>query len=1296
MSTAGMLGATDAPSDPTASLITGGGETGALTRTIDWRTTPLGPASEWPQSLRTALGICVHSRFPIALYWGPEFVMLYNDSLIPMVGANKHPQAMGRPAFEVLPEIRAIIEPLLLQVVKTGEATWSEDLMLPLVRGAAPEEGYFTFTYSPIRDESGGVGGVFCAVMETTAKVIEERRLRLLNALAEATQARTTEEACAHAAGQIARFPNDVPFALLYLFDEIARVARLVGVSNVERDTPRSPASIPFGDASVWPFEEALTRTSPPFVELAAGVEGARAVVILPIERSGGGRPFGFLVAGLSPLLRSSDSYNRFHNLLASSLSQAVSNAAAYEEEKKRAEGLAELDRAKTTFFSNISHEFRTPLTLMLAPIQDMLAMPEGAPADSRSLELLNRNALRLLKLVNTLLEFSRIEAGRVDAVYQPVDLSALTVDLASSFRAAIERAGLTLVVDAPPLPEPVYVDCDMWEKIVLNLLSNAFKFTFEGSIVVRLRMEQDGAHLEVADTGTGIAEHELPRLFERFHRIERARSRSHEGSGIGLALIQELVRLHGGDIHVTSKVGAGTTFRVRVPRGLAHLPPSRIREERALPSVALEASTFVEEASRWGNAPPDPRPDSRDLLTLSSPRTAEDRERILFADDNADMRDYVLRLLRERWAAEAVGDGLAALESIKRAPPDLVLCDVMMPGLDGLALVQAMRADPTLRAVPVILLSARSGEEDEAIGLSTGANDYIAKPFSARELLVRVASKLSAARAAREMAAIEERQRANLYRHFMQAPFPVAVFKGPTHVIELANPSVLRAWGKGPEILGSPLGDAIPELRDQPYIGYLDDVFRTGVAYEGRESQARLPTGPSGELEDNYYNFVYAPLRDGDGSIEGVLLSAFDVSPQVTARQEIERALTLLKKATDERARALEEATRANRAKDEFLATMSHELRTPLNAIVGWAHLLRTGTVVQEKMPGALEAIERNARMQSRLIEDMLDLARIEQGKLVLSVGPTEMVRVVEAALDSVRPAAEAKSIRLQPVLDSHATIVGDGDRLQQVVWNLLSNAIKFTPKGGRVQIRVRREHSYVELVVADDGQGIDPSFLPHVFDRFRQADAKISRQAAGLGLGLAIVRSIIELHGGTVTAQSDGPGQGATFTVRLPTAPLRADTLPSVEEAGGAAVAPSFDCPPVLAGLRILVVDDEGDTRELLRYILEQCGSVVTLAANADEAFAALHAGGPEVLISDIGMPVNDGYTLIRRVRAMPAGDAGLIPAIALTAYARSEDRAHALRAGFDMHLTKPIDPGELRVVVATLVEGVRRRRG
>ncbi|HSY39724.1 MAG TPA: HAMP domain-containing sensor histidine kinase, partial [Polyangia bacterium] len=453
-------------------FLAGAGEMGALVRSTEWGATPFGRLAAWPQSLRTTMSICLNSRFPIAVYWGPDYLMLYNQSLVPMVGPKKHPGALGQPARLVLAEIWGIIEPLLRQVRTTGEATWSEDLMLPLARTGLPEESYFTFTYSPIRDETGGVGGVFCAVVETTDKVIEERRLRLLNALAEAARAPTPADACAHAAAEIARAPTDVPFALVYLTDE-AGVATLVGAANIATGTPSAPRTIRPGAGAPWPLAE--VKDGPFFVPLTDGPGGVRGVAILPIEQSGGGRRYGFVVAGLSPLLSQTASYTRFHTLLAATVSQAVASAAAFEEERKRAEDLAELDRAKTAFFSNVSHEFRTPLTLMLGPAEDALAEAALLPPEDRERwELVHRNALRLSKLVNALLDFSRIEAGRIEASFEPTDLGALTGELVSMFRSAIDRGGLKLRLDLPPLDEPAYVDREMWEKIVLNLLSNA------------------------------------------------------------------------------------------------------------------------------------------------------------------------------------------------------------------------------------------------------------------------------------------------------------------------------------------------------------------------------------------------------------------------------------------------------------------------------------------------------------------------------------------------------------------------------------------------------------------------------------------------------------------------------------------------------------------------------------------------------------------------------------------------------------------------------------------------------
>ncbi|HYQ26798.1 MAG TPA: ATP-binding protein, partial [Polyangiaceae bacterium] len=784
-----------------ASFIIGGGETGTLMRSMDWEQLPLGAPRFWAQSLRTAIDICLSSRFPIALYWGPEYLMLYNDDLLPMIGANKHPWALGRPAREVLSEIWSIIGPLLDGVVETGTAIWSENLMLPLLRSQTPEESYFTFTYSPVHNEAGQVGGVLCAVLETTDKVIEERRLRLLNALANATIATNKEEACAIAARQIGQAPNDVPFALLYLFDSSSQVATLVSSSQLDPGTAYSPGVVRLEEDCIWPFSAALNTHEPLSVSFEDGPLAARGAVVLRIERAGGGAPFGFIVLGLSRLLRSGESYTRFHNLLAASISQSVSGAAAYEDEKRRAESLAELDRAKTTFFGNVSHEFRTPLTLMLAPLEELVARPDRTRIEPATVELLHRNALRLQKLVNTLLEFSRIEAGRVEAAYEPVDLGELTTELASGFRDAIERAGLALIVDCPALGEPIYVDRDMWEKIVLNLLSNALKFTFEGTITVALRLEQAGVCLTVSDTGTGIEEREMPRLFDRFHRIEGARARSHEGSGIGLALLQELVRLHGGQVGITSEAGVGSTFRVRIPRGSGHLPAERVRPGQFRQASALGAAPYVKEAARWSVAAAP--------VPVSSPSTPpETRERIIFADDNADMRDYVTRLLGARWQVEAVADGSAALAAIRQHPPALVLLDVMMPNIDGPTLVRLLRDDAALRTLPIMLLSARAGDEATESGLASGADDYLVKPFSARELVARVATQIALGQARSSERDAQQRLRAI----FDQAPVAVSVVRGPEFVYELANGRYETLVGRR-QLVGTAIREVFPEL---------------------------------------------------------------------------------------------------------------------------------------------------------------------------------------------------------------------------------------------------------------------------------------------------------------------------------------------------------------------------------------------------------------------------------------------------------------------------------------------------
>jgi signal transduction histidine kinase len=465
------------------------------------------------------------------------------------------------------------------------------------------------------------------------------------------------------------------------------------------------------------------------------------------------------IVAALNPYRPLDVSYAGFISLVSGQIAASIANVRAYESEKKRAQALAEIDRAKTAFFSNVSHEFRTPLTLMLGPLEDLLSRSHThlSPTAKEQLDLVNRNGARLLRLVNTLLDFSRIEAGRVRAVYQATDLARFTSELASVFRSATEKAGINLVVECRNLDEPVYVDRDMWEKIVLNLISNAFKFTFEGEITVSLERVGDAAELRVRDTGVGIPENEMPRLFERFHRIPNLRSRTHEGSGIGLALVHELIKLHGGSILVESISGKGSTFIVEIPFGTNHLALEQLGDSRSLSSTAVGAKPFVEEALRWLPDGTNPTREiiavGDDLLPVLCPPVigGTTRPRILVADDNADMRQYLARILSEHYEVEVVADGQRALERTLRRAPNLILSDVMMPVLDGFDLLKAVRSDPQVQNIPIILLSARAGEESRVEGLEAGADDYLIKPFSARELLARVSARLEISRLQRE-----------------------------------------------------------------------------------------------------------------------------------------------------------------------------------------------------------------------------------------------------------------------------------------------------------------------------------------------------------------------------------------------------------------------------------------------------------------------------------------------------------------------------------------------------------------
>ncbi|MEA2147404.1 MAG: hypothetical protein QOG59_2991, partial [Solirubrobacteraceae bacterium] len=550
------------------------GEVGRDLLAADWSLTPLGPPEQWSPSLSMFVPVMLGSRFAMWMAWGPELTFFCNDAYRRDTLGKKYPWALGRPARDVWAEIWPDIGPRIETVLKTGEATWDESLMLFLERSGYVEETYHTFSYSPLIDDAGETAGMLCVVSEDTERVVGERRMATLREVgSEPATGRDESGYLLGAARHLDANRWSLPFTITYLFDAEGRIAHLVASSAIPAGHPAAPVSLELGDgASVWPAAEVaaghevvVADLERRFDRLPTGAwnDPPTTAVLLPLlQPVAHARPYGFLVVGVNRFRPLDDAYLSFLKLLAAQLASGVAAARAYDAERRRAEQLAELDRAKTAFFTNVSHELRTPLTLLIGPAQDALAdNAHPLPAQQRErVETIVRNGDRLLKLVGTLLDFSRLESGSVQALYEPVELGQYTAELASMFESAVQRAGLTLEIDCRPLPEPVYIDREMWAKIVLNLLSNALKFTSEGTITVRVDMDGGAARLSVTDTGIGVDSIEQPRLFERFHQVLGAQGRTQEGSGIGLALVAELAELHGGTPTVRSQPGAGST----------------------------------------------------------------------------------------------------------------------------------------------------------------------------------------------------------------------------------------------------------------------------------------------------------------------------------------------------------------------------------------------------------------------------------------------------------------------------------------------------------------------------------------------------------------------------------------------------------------------------------------------------------------------------------------------------------------------------------------------------------------
>ncbi len=1261
------------PSTPPASnddlgWLAGGGEMGALIRSMDWSNNPLGPPALWPQSLRTSVSLCLSSTFPILVAWGPDDIQIYNDAYRPICG-DLHPQAMGGPFREIWASAMPVVGDAFDRAHK-GEGAYIRDQRMFLDRLGYLEEAFMTFSFSPIRDESGQVGGIFHPITESTPTVLNARRTQVLRDLSvDIADARTLDEIGRGITAQHQHLMLDLPFLLVYQLDADSGVLTLCSSVGLENHPALAPASIALDD-ECWPFARTVREGSaqridglaPRLADAPCGPYEAApdTAVVLPIALPGQEALFGFAVAGVSAARALDAAYLSFYDLLGAALNTAVGNVVAYEKEQRRAEELAQIDRAKTAFFSNVSHEFRTPLTLILGPLDDALndsAEPLGA-VQRRRIDVTYRNSLRLLKLVNSLLDFSRIEAGRVQASYMPTDLARLTADLASVFESAMAKGGLRYEIDLQDPGEPVWVDRDMWEKIVFNLLSNAFKFTLQGSVHISLGRHDGMLRLSVRDTGSGIPESELPRVFERFHRIEGTPGRTYEGTGIGLALIQELVRLHGGVIAVHSVEGEGTRFDVDLPFGHAHLPQDRIVAASAPAEPEPEQRTgaaFVEEALRW-------LPDAQETA-VQRPQAAGSLlqpeaplPRILIADDNNDMRAYLKALLEPHAEVSVCADGEAAYAHLLRERPDLLLSDVMMPKLDGFGLIARIRAHDALCDLPVMLLSARAGEEAKVEGMQSGADDYLIKPFATGELLARVQRQLQLGRERRlQMQVLGARE--SYFRALVDGA-PVMLWTTDennlcTYLSRRWYEYTGRTWeqDQGLGWLENVHPDDLPRTRD---------VFLAATAAgEPFHIDYRL------RRHDGVYRwFIDAgtPRFDEDSRPIGYVGTVTDVHARAQAEEESQRM-----------AQALAEK---NRMQSEFLYTLAHELRNPLAPIRTGLELMRLNPTVAQS--GNVQGmIKRQIDHMVHLVDDLLDMARLSEGKVELRRSPVPLDEVVKDAVEMSMPLVNSGEHALTLTLPEPPLVLDiDRHRIAQVLSNLVNNAAKYTPRGGRIAVHVEARAGEVLLCVTDNGIGIAADMLPLIFEMYAQVQDHAGMAQGGLGVGLNLVKRLVELHGGQVRAESAGLGQGSRFTVSLP---LHAMQAPDAADAQAAAAAAA---PQVAAGLNILVVDDNVDAAQMLRSLLEMSGHGVTVAHDGAGALAQARQRHPDAVFLDIGLPDQSGLEVALALREMEGMHHAVL--VALTGWGAAEDRARSSAAGFDAHLTKPANLEHVHAVL------------
>jgi PAS domain S-box-containing protein len=1144
-------------------LFPGDSEMARRMRELDWSRTPLGPVEFWPPELRSCVGTCLECAFPIALFWGPEFAILYNDEYRRLLGPEKHPAALGKPGFSVWTEVWDQVGPMLDQVVQHGIATHSRDLRLLIERGFL-EEAYFSFSCSPIRVADGAVGGVFCPIVETTRTIIGERRLRTLRDLAGPCKDAQSEDSIYQSAAEIlAANPHDVPFALFYRIDPSQSSAELAAVAGISFGTAVSPARVSLGPASSDPWSLAAVTRSGAVTRLDnlsailadlprhPWQNAPEQALVLPVRPGGRERPCAVLVAALSPVRALDDDYRMFVEEIASALADAL---AQHEARRRLERGMRYRSEQFDTLLNGI------PLGVYLVD------------ADFR-IRQVNPAALPF---------FGEIPGGVVG----------------HDFGEIMHR---------------------LWSKDHADELIRIFRHTLETG-----EPYQTGGHAE--------------------RRLDRGVAEDYEWrlSRITLTDGRDGLVCYFRDVTKDKQAISAKAY-------LAAIVDSA---DDAI--IAKDLNGVIQSCNAAAER----------LFGYSSAELVGRQVRLLIPPELQSEEDEILAKLRR-------GDRVDHFETIRVTK-------------DGRRLELSLTISPVRDDSGVVVGASKIARDITAVRQAEAERTRLLRD---RALLTDTLNRVGTLVAS-------DLDRSKVVQAVTDAATELTTAEFGAFFYNLVNDagesySLYTISGVPKESFSTFPMPRNTEVFSPTFTGAAA-VRSADITQDPRYGHNAPYAGmPPGHLPVRSYLAV--PVKGTSGDVLGGLFFGHSTVGRFNEQHErLAIGIASWASVALENARLYASVQEASRIKDEFLASLSHELRTPLNAILGYARMLRAGIVAPDKKDKAIDTIERNASSLTQIVEDVLDISRIVSGKIRLNVQAVEFPDIVRGAVDAVMPAADAKGVRIETVLDPHAAPVsGDPERLQQILWNLLSNAVKFTNRAGRVQVRLERIHSHVEVAVSDTGIGIAPDFLPHVFERFRQADAGIARERGGLGLGLSIARQLTEMHGGTLDVSSGGVGQGATFRLKLPLMIVHPSRDTSTREHPRSLRSPRGMPLADLRGVHVLAVDDEPDALSLVREVLEAAGAQVSTAQSAEAALLILDREVPDVLVADLGMPQLDGFQLIERVRRHRVRQVRETPAAALTAYARSEDRMKALRAGFHIHLAKPIDPAELVTTVASLAK-------